>query len=144
MSTSPAIVCAVDLSDDSRVGLTEAVAWADRVQAPLIVVTVIEPLLVTAAAIEYGVDLRDEIYPELRRFIDTTLKDGPDVPVTDGIVLVGEPATEIVGLARREHAGLIVMARHGVGEHHRMFLQSTIEKVLRRSDVPVLVAQPHD
>ena len=60
----------------------------------------------------------------------------------EAIVLVGDPATEIVALAEREHARLIVIATHGLSGYRKMLLGSTTEKVLRQTTVPVLVAPP--
>ena len=50
MSTVATIVCPVDFSDHSKVALARAGAWAQHFGARLIVVTVVEPLLVSAAA----------------------------------------------------------------------------------------------
>ena len=116
MSNAPTIVCAVDFSDHSKVALDWACAWARHFGARLMVVTVVEPLLVNAAAATYDMDLvREEVLPELRQFVGTT-----DAAVRarrmspEYVVLVGEPAAEIVALAQRERAQLIVMATHGL------------------------------
>jgi universal stress protein A len=70
MSTVATIVCPVDFSDHSKVALARAGAWAQHFGARLIVVTVVEPLLVSAAATTYEMDLvRDEAVPELRDFV---------------------------------------------------------------------------
>ena len=58
------------------------------------------------------------------------------------MVLVGETASEIVALAQREHAHLIVIATHGLSGYRKMLLGSTTEQVLRQTTVPVLVAPP--
>jgi nucleotide-binding universal stress UspA family protein len=138
------IVCPVDFSDHSKVALQRAAAWARHFRARLIVVTVVEPLLVNAAAATYDTDLvRDEVLPELRGFVErTSLAGGAAIPPPDVMVLVGESASEIVALARREHAQLIVIATHGLSGYRRMLLGSTTEKVLRQTMVPVLVAPP--
>jgi hypothetical protein len=60
------------------------------------------------------------------------------------VVLVGEPAAEIVALAQRERAQLIAMATHGLSGYRTMLLGSTTEKVLRPVTVPVLIAPPSD
>ena len=45
------------------------------------------------------------------------------MPTPEAIVLVGEPATEIVALARHQHADLIVIATHRLsGGYHKMLL----------------------
>ena len=71
MSNSFTIVCPVDFSEHSKVALQRAAAWARHFSARLIVVTVVEPLLVNAAAAAYDTDLvRSEVLPELRDFVD--------------------------------------------------------------------------
>jgi nucleotide-binding universal stress UspA family protein len=144
MSKFSTIVCPVDFSDHSKVALHRADAWARHFGARLIVVTVVEPLLVGAAAATYDTDLvRDDVLPELRAFVESTsLAEGAAIPPHECVVLVGEPATEIVALARREHAPLIVIATHGLSGYRRLLLGSTTEKVLRQTTVPVLIAPP--
>ena len=138
------IVCPVDFSDHSKVALYRAAAWARHFRARLIVVTVVEPLLVNAAAATYDTDfVRDELLPELRAFVESaSLAGGAAIPPHEGVVLVGEPASEIVALAQREHAPLIVIATHGLSGYRRLLLGSTTEKVLRQTTVPVLIAPP--
>src|SRR5688500_1812654 len=144
MSNCSTIVCAVDFSAHSKVALQRAAAWARHFSARLIVVTIVEPLLVNAAAATYDTDLvRDEVLPELRDFVGRTLlAGGAAIPPPEGMVVVGEPAAEIVALARREHAQLIVVATHGLSGYRKMLLGSTTERILRQTTVPVLVAPP--
>ncbi|MCA1587073.1 MAG: universal stress protein, partial [Acidobacteria bacterium] len=138
------IVCPVDFSDHSKAALERAGAWARHFRARLIVVTVVEPLLVNAAAATYDMDLvRDEVLPELRDFVDkTSVARGDGAPAPEIMVLPGDPTTEIVALARRQDAHLIVLATHGLSGYRKMLLGSTTEKILRQTTVPVLVAHP--
>ena len=144
MPTSLTIMCAVDFSDHSKVALRQALAWADRFKGRLIVTTVVEPLLANAAAAAYNMDLaRDEVLPELKDFVrKSTIESGLDLPPFEAVVLTGEPAPEIVALAQRERASLVVIATHGLSGYRKMFLGSTTEDVLRHTEVPVLVAPP--
>jgi nucleotide-binding universal stress UspA family protein len=137
------IVCAVDFSDHSKVALARAGAWARQFKARLIVVTVVEPLLANAAATSYDMDLvRDEVLPELRALVESASGSTGEMPPPEVMVVVGEPADEIVALARREHADLLVIATHGLSGYRKMLVGSTTEKVLRQTTVPVLVAPP--
>jgi nucleotide-binding universal stress UspA family protein len=52
---------------------------------------------------------------------------------------VGDPGTMIVEHAGKVHADLIIMPSHGRHGLKRMVLGSTTERVLRHSDVPILV-----
>jgi len=58
-----------------------------------------------------------------------------------GVVLEGEPNKEIVGLARRERADLIVMGKRGHGLMGRILTGSNTLKVLRESSVPVVAVK---
>ena len=77
MSNFSTIVCPVDFSEHSKVALQRAAAWARHFSARLIVVTVVEPLLVNAAAAAYDMDLvREDVLPELRDFVEETSVSG--------------------------------------------------------------------
>jgi nucleotide-binding universal stress UspA family protein len=87
--------------------------------------------------------VRDEVLPELRDFVvKTAASGGAEIPPPKVVVLVGDPATEIIALARREHAQLIAIATHGLSGYRKMLLGSTTERILRQPTVPVLVAPP--
>ena len=145
MSNIATIVCPVDFSHHSAVALTSATAWARRFGARLLVVTVLEPLLVDTAAITYDMDLaREEVSPELRDFVMKRPTGAGVGPPPETTVLVGDPATQIVALAQRERAQLIVMATHGLTGYGKMLMGSTTEQVLRHATVPVLIAPPAD
>lgn len=58
-----------------------------------------------------------------------------------GIVRVGGEATGILDAAKEEKATLIAMASHGRSGLSRFMLGSVAEKVIRASDVPVLVVR---
>ena len=59
-------------------------------------------------------------------------------------VLIGDPSEEIVKLARRKKADLIVMGVRGLGLIDRMLVGSTALKVLRQSHIPVLTVKKRD
>ncbi len=53
----------------------------------------------------------------------------------------GEPFVEIIRMARKESAGLIVMGTHGRTGLDHVFFGSTAEKVVRKSPCPVLTVR---
>jgi nucleotide-binding universal stress UspA family protein len=58
------------------------------------------------------------------------------------IVLVGKPASLIIGFAQKNEIGLIVMTSHGKGGLKRTIMGSVADEVVRESGKPVLVFNP--
>lgn len=54
---------------------------------------------------------------------------------------VGEPAAQILGVAERSKAHIIVMGTHGYGLLGRAVMGSVAQRVVARSTVPVLLAR---
>ena len=57
------------------------------------------------------------------------------------LVSIGDPAEEIVALARRERASLIVMGSRGLSPVRELLLGSVSEKVIRHADCAVTVVR---
>jgi nucleotide-binding universal stress UspA family protein len=57
------------------------------------------------------------------------------------LVSIGDPAEEIVALARREHATLIVMGSRGLSPVRELLLGSVSEKVIRHAHCAVTVVR---
>ena len=55
--------------------------------------------------------------------------------------VVGAPAAEIVRVAQREKAHMIVMGTHGLGLLGRAVMGSVAQRVVADSDVPVLLVK---
>ena len=60
----------------------------------------------------------------------------------DYVVGVGRPAAELLRIARDPRVEVIVMSSHGLTGIRKLFFGSTTERVLRESDIPVLVTEP--
>jgi nucleotide-binding universal stress UspA family protein len=141
MPDAHSILCPVDFSEQSREALLWASAIAERRGGQLTVLSVVEPLLVQAARIRLGIDLvKAEVEPELRQFVEATLpgraRQASRVTVE---VTAGDPPDAILAAARTHKAGLVVMGTNGLGGVKKLLLGSTTEKVLRRTETPVLV-----
>ncbi len=57
-------------------------------------------------------------------------------------VTTGDPGVEVLHVARRLHADLIVMATHGRKGLRRLVLGSVAERVVREAPCPVLTLSP--
>jgi universal stress protein A len=141
MTRRPAVLCPIDFSNSSRAALRYATAIAERFRTGLTLLTVNDPLLAEAAAMHSGPQwLPDDSKTELRRFFEETFQHrtlGP-TPVKM-LVTSGPPAQEILRVARESRCDLIVMSTHGLTGVRKLFFGATTERVLRETDVPVLV-----
>ena len=133
------ILCPVDLSVTSRAAARTAAVMASQFKAKLSVVFVDDPLLSQAAARFDEDEIARRTQAELTRFVQKAI--GSGTPCTYEIVN-GDPAEEILKVARRLGVDLIVMGTQGHRGPKRLFFGSTADAVLRRSTVPVLVVPP--
>ena len=78
----------------------------------------------------------------MEKFRSEHLTDLNRPPITE--VTMGRPFAEIIGYARRNNIGLIVMATHGRGAFAHLLLGSTTEKVVRKAKCAVLTVRPDD
>lgn len=83
--------------------------------------------------------LHPDVYDYLQRSRERLASQGIDA-IAD--VRRGDPAEQILLHARHSHADLIVLPLHRKRRFARLFGRSVTEKVLRRSEIPVLVSRP--
>jgi universal stress protein A len=144
---TPAILCPVDFSDDSKRALRHAARVAARSRGSLTVVFVDDALLFAAAARSNDRAERARLRAELDRFVQRSLRDIELLPSPLKLeIAVGDPAREIQRIARTHRANLIVMGSHGLSGLSKLMMGSTTERVLREAKVPVLAippARPH-
>ena len=144
MTTSPSVVCPIDFSEPSRTALQYASVIADHFGARLIVVSVDDPLLASAAESAGLPSMAQETAQELLRFVaDTLPKAATPATTVEFQVCAGKAAPEILRVAREARADLIVMSSHGRGGLSKRFFGSTTERVLRETTTPVLVTPKH-
>ena len=134
------VVAAIDLAEMTDYVLAEALAEAAQRQAPMIhVACAIDPSL---DVIGVDIELADEV-PRLEQALEARVA-GPLAGVPHEVhALLGAPATEIVELARRVEAGLIVVGRHSRAQPAAV-LGSVPAKILALAHSSVLVVQPTD
>jgi len=136
------ICCATDFEASSRVATEKAADLAARFGAELTLVHVrAAPLVARTDAL---IASRGMAAEETRQDEDTLAEWRASAERRVGRpvrarVLSGEPAAEIVRLAREEHCDLLVVGTHGRTGVPRLVLGSVAERVARRSPCPVLV-----
>jgi universal stress protein A len=85
--------------------------------------------------VAYEAQLREDYQRSLERLRKERLSHKIKVRVR---VVTGDPATEIVGMAKEEKADLIVLPTHGRTGLSHVFFGSVAEKVVRHAECPVL------
>ena len=135
------IVYPTDFSDYAAYALPYVEEFAKKFGAKVILTHVIA-VPVYAATYEIAVDmtsLREAIQEaavkKLGEIADQLRAAGIEVQAA---VELGNSFVEIISVARREKADLIIIATHGLGALKNLLLGSTAERVVRKAPCPVL------
>jgi nucleotide-binding universal stress UspA family protein len=141
MARRPSVLCPIDFSNPSRAALRYATAIAERFRTSLTLLTVNDPLLAETAELRAGPEwLSDDSEHELNRFFEQTFEHRTLFPIdVEVLVTTGQPAQEILRVARARRCELIVMSTHGLTGVRKLFFGATTERVLRETSIPVLV-----
>jgi nucleotide-binding universal stress UspA family protein len=145
MNVRPSVLCPVDYSDGSAAALRYAAAIAEHFVTRLIVLTIEDPLLLTAEDVATGIRRLDASERELATFVSGVFANCPEaLRLCEYDVAVGNPAVEILRIARERSCDLVVMSARGATAARKLFFGSTTERVLLETIVPVLVTPPVD
>jgi len=130
------ILFPTDFSDHAEHAFPLACSLARDHQARIIVLHVYPPPPgPPGEAVAHGQHntFQDELWNRLR----LTQPSDPQIPV-DHQMTEGQPAAEILRVARVEHCDLIVMATHGRSGLLHLLMGSVVEHVVRSAPCPVL------
>ena len=142
------ILLPTDFSECARRAVPVAADLARLLGARVICLHVVEPVVPPVGwapmagalpATDFGEQLDESAERELPAFSGGEEFEGLDVEES---VAHGEPAAEIVRVARERGAGLIVISSHGRTGLGRILFGSTAEAVVRHAHCPVLVVKP--
>jgi nucleotide-binding universal stress UspA family protein len=139
------ILAPTDLSDLSCVGVRYAMEMARDLSAEVIVLNVV-PVGEDWVPPKSG-DVRELMASEvaaLERFLADKLGDELNLVEIRKRVEFGAAMTNIVEMAEREKADMIVMSTHGRTGLNHILLGSVAEKVVARAACPVLVIPATD
>ena len=134
------ILYPTDFSTAAEAVLPEAVALARDRNAVLVILHVQEPAV---AYCESGVNYYALSQPNgemLTKMLREVVPPGEGVRYEHRLA-VGNPAEEIVRIARKEHVDLIVMGTHGRSGLGRLVMGSVAESVLRQAPCPVMTCK---
>ena len=140
------ILVPIDFSDCSKKGLQYALALAREHRAGLTLLYVVQPVY---GPVEYAsmdsaqlqVELRESATKELAKLAADEVQG--EVP-TNTFVRVGSPSWEIIEMARKLPADLIVISTHGRTGLKHVFLGSVAEHVVQRAPCPVFVVRERE
>lgn len=138
------VLLATDLSEASTAATEEALDLAARLEAHLLVVSVIDPGSLLLPGGRYHARV-DQVRERREQVAQALVERGRDagVPVSF-LVWEGDPGDMIVEAAVAEHADMIVVGSHGRGAVGRFLLGSVSEFLVRHAPCPVLVVRPRD
>ena len=146
------ILCPTDFSEPALTALKRAEEMARHFGAELIVAHVVPPVPGPHQFPDPGANFNFDLplyQQELANHAEKLLKDlvshqvSPEVRTRDRVT-TGEAGAEILRIAQKEQADLIVIASHGLTGWRRLVFGSVAEKVVRQATCPVLtiVAPP--
>jgi nucleotide-binding universal stress UspA family protein len=131
------ILFPTDFSTASDAALPHAEALAKQSHARLMIVHVEEPPMAYGGGeLYYG--LPEPSSERIMKMLEDVKPSDPAVAFTHRLS-IGDPAGEIVRLARDEKAEMVVMGTHGRTGMTRLLMGSVAEAVVRRSPCPVLI-----
>ena len=138
------VLLATDLSEASTAATEQALELASRLEANLLVVSVIDPGSLLLPGGRYNARM-DQVRDRREQVAQALVERGRNagVPVSF-LVWEGDPGDMIVEAAEAEHADMIVVGSHGRGAVGRFFLGSVSEFLVRHAPCPVLVVRPRD
>ena len=138
------LLLATDLSEASSSATEEAFDLAARLDASLLIVSVIDPgsLLLPGGRFRVRVDQVRERHEQLaQELVERGRRDGITVSF---LVWTGDPGDMICSAAEAEHVDMVLVGSHGRGAVGRLFLGSVSEHVVRNAPCPVLVCRPRE
>jgi len=142
------VLYATDLSENSMYAFRYAVNTAEKHDAEMIVLHVIEemPAAVRAYTIERDLaglkkGTMEELNHRLDEFCKSELRERPEClkRIKGTKIVEGYPAEVILKVADEQNCDVIIMGTHGKGIITHTFLGSVAERVLRRSRKPVFI-----
>lgn len=142
MPAQQIILHPTDFSESSLYAFRLACSLAGNGKARLVVLYVPQPPpFVGASELARALEATHGYREELERRLRQLVPPDDSLPV-EHLLGEGEPAEEIVRLARELPCDLIVMGTHGRTGLDRLLLGSVAEQVVRHAPCPVLTVKP--
>ena len=131
------ILVAIDDSEPARETLAYAIGLADRLDAELHVLTVVDA---SRNPMKFGVDDVDDLNRAAATLRETVEAVGAGADVELEVeIRRGRPDERILEYAEEIDAGLILVGRRGETDLPTAILGSTTDRLVRRSPIPVAI-----
>jgi universal stress protein A len=137
------VLVAHDFSDYSELALQYAFSLAQEHQAELYLLHVLDPPLLREPELAWSPSTVEGNYHKAARELQQAVPAEAHLWCTvKTAVRWGKPYTEMLAFAREHGIDLICMGAHGLGFGMHTLIGSNVDRVLRQSPCPVLVARP--
>lgn len=136
----PSILVPVDSSVLAEAALPQAIRLAKALQRPIQLFTIVDNVVanaVTEFAEERGIGIYECVDAYFERLLNEVRAGGVEAEFHFEPDL--NPADGILGFIERRDVDMVVMASHGYSGLTRWLLGSITEKVVRGSNIPVVV-----
>jgi nucleotide-binding universal stress UspA family protein len=145
------ILVPTDFSECSIKALDYALAFAERSQAEIILLHVVEPMFFPASAQDmpstWSLVQEDVLKVSRNHLVELGQERAGDREVREPmktVVRLGNPYWEIVEAAKSLEADLIILATHGHTGIKHILMGSTAERVVRLAPCPVLTVRERE
>ena len=136
------ILVPIDFSDYSKNSLKYAANFANKFNAEITLIYVVEPVIyppdfsmgqiaIPSVNAEWDLKAKEELEKLGKQEIPERIK-------VSTIIKTGKPFLEIIDTAAEENIDLIIIATHGHSGVEHILFGSTAEKVVRKAPCPVL------
>lgn len=136
------LLLATDLAEASSAATEEAFELAGRLDASLLIVSVIDPGSLRLPGGRFATRV-DQVRDRREVLAQALVERGREAGIAVSfLVWEGDPGDMIVSAAGAEHADMVIVGSHGRGAMGRLLLGSVSEHVVRHAPCPVLVVRP--
>jgi len=143
MSLPKLILAPVDFSEHSHEAVQVAVDYASRFGAEVLLMHAVPaiPKLPSTSAFFHEGEYENELLEDAGKRLADMAKQlaSKGVRARTDVGIANDVGMEILRIAERDHADLIVIATHGITGWHKLLFGSVAEKVVRLATVPVLL-----
>ena len=136
------ILLATDGSENAKRAANEAAGLARELSSHVILVYIINNPPSQSRMVKANFDVHSLLEEDAKSDIKNTL----EIFETEGLaytlkVAIGDPAAEIIEIAEKENADLIVIGSRGLGTLKGVFLGSVSQKVTHHAKCPVMIVK---